>query len=306
MAKSTVEREGGVTAAEELKALQKEVRTLLRPFFEFSESGSKDLDVDALDQILKRRPNAESLARELDHFVHRLSTVRGRLAAEGEKQFEILLADFVRGERTRGVPPRDPNTSTWRIGRLTSAIYEPQARGDRGILDLEHDAKRQAVRVHYDGEKLLDWERVSRAEDLEQVVDRAYKLLESYAIPRQDMILVFAAAYHVCEERGRRSGKVDPGLVPVKEFLQEIPVELTRHVIGMKGANAKLPFQQIPHWAFLYNLDRYQVIPSWPPGTPRLALEIGNQAAVRERRCVPICCLQSQGQRQCCYIKKVS
>lgn len=290
--------------AEEFNRLKKQTQQLLRPYLDLVKLSLKDVNAESLEQIAKYRPNSASLAKELEALSEQFKAFKQHYLAEAQDRFRVAVAEFVRTRQSTGPQPREVGAAIWRVGRLSSAIHAPQVDADRGILDIETDVTRQCARVLYDGEKLLPWSSVTRSSDLDAIVSKAYRQLESQAIPVSEMTEVFASAYDHYLELGRKEGKVDPGLVPILEFYHQVRLELTRRALIKQGPEGKIPFSEFPRWAFLFNLDRYQVIDSWNYPSPRLSLEVGTQATIRQGRCLIVSCLQSQGHRQCCFIKR--
>jgi len=306
MAKGTTKSSTDDIFANSLTQARNEIAKLLTPYLKILKLETKGpMTIEALDKVLQQLPPTDSLARELKSLEDHLRNVRRGLAAQLEEQFCIAFTDFIRKEQEQEPRPREVASSTWRIGRLAPAIHFPEVRQDRGILDVEQDPSRQRIRIRYDGEEILGWSSAANLDDIDGLVDSAYKLLETCAIPKDQLPPLFAAAYEACEEERGRSGCTDPGLVPILDFGQQVRIAMDRQVLQKKGPWATLPIREFKKYAFLYNLDRYQVLQHGQEGPPRLSLETGVQATIREGKCVLV---SSQGQdlRQCCFIRKVA
>lgn len=306
MVKATPQGSVDPSFSEEFNRLKKETQSLLRPYLELLQVKPGDLKTaQALDPVLKRRTDCSSLARELHSVLERVQALRDRINVTAVENFKMAFASFIRAEQAGDCKPREIKPSTWRLGRLSEAIHNPVNRADRGILELEADPGRQAVRVYYDGQELVGWTAATTLEEIQGVVDGAYAKLESCLLPNSQLTRLFASAYLACARSRAGVGSIDSGLVPVKDFLCELRVEMTREEVARSGASAKLKFNEFPHWAYLYNIDRYQAIPGFPDDVVQVAFQVGTQASIREGHSVKIS-IHGQDHRLCTLVSRAN
>lgn len=246
----------------ELRALQAEYRKLGKLFDALGQV--KPGNPESLDQLEKRLqalPSGELLGRAVEELRRKTQAFLDRVRHYRSEAFRRIETDFIREVRAREQFVRELD-SGWRVGPFEIQVRREQSR----------------VRFLYNHEVMIDWSPVGDGVDLDALQAKAVSMLESAALPEEQLTTVFWEAYQQLGRAQERGSE----LVPILDFYREVRVALVRHELQARRPDARLSHTEFPRWAFLYNVDRYRALRSQLDGG-RVGFETGSQQESRTK-----------------------
>lgn len=226
-------------------------------------AGLKESAVDALEQLqtATKKVPADTIAPAIAELKENATRFIAEVDRAVVEQFKRAEAQFINDARSNGRAPRQVNDG-WRVGPLEFSMKRPQAQ----------------VTVRYNREPLLPARTIASAEDLQAVEADALSLLESAAMPEEELERVFWRAYRSAIAE-LAEGNHEAKRVPVKDFYVWVRLHYVGEELRTGKPDREVKRTTMPRWAFLYNLDRYRKI-TGVDASRRLWLDQGAQAEI--------------------------
>lgn len=234
-----------------------------------------------LEKCLKELPKGEMLGRAIDDWKAKTLSVLDRIIAERKQEFSRYVSEFIRNCRAQMISTREFQNA-WRVGPLELKLRPEQA----------------TAQFAYNNQVVLKWFPVSSVDDLAAKYVTVNKELERFRLPIDLLSEVFFDAYEYLRWKRNNANSSNDRAVPARKFYQEVRVALLRKRIELKQ-----PYNDLPLWAFLYNLDLYFASITHIPQSKKLGLQTGSQHEVSKGFGIVVNGLDAlQDYKTICYI----
>ncbi len=243
----------------DLQTLQQDAKALSSVLIALQKLKPKDANfLEQLKRAISRLPDGSTASTVLDDLSRRATALLEQEAAQRIKDFRSHEATFVRSMQGSGVPVRE-FSSSWRIGAVEVELQREESR----------------VRCAYNRDVILPWRPVSGEADLHSALGDAVTLLDTHAIPIDELVPLIERA-HDDAVRHVPASK-DSGLVPILELLRSLRIERFRADLASGQPGKSLRNHELPMWALLHNLDRYRDHTAKNDVSPRVGFQTGSQ-----------------------------
>jgi len=269
---------------EKLKQVKIELKKICKDINYFLKAELKSLkDVEEFEKRLKKL-STEILCQDLRQWEENSLKIFAEVVTEQRRKFGSYVAEFIKYQRENNVPLKELHNA-WRVSHL-KMMLKPET---------------SSVKFVYNDQNIMDWKVVSATEGIRKNFEQATKELERYMLPTGIFTDLLLRAYEYYFLRKRKDKITVPSGIPIKDFYEELQVELFR----LKLSNRKIKVEKLPLWAFLYNLDRYFANYKNIPSNKRIAVQSGSQHEIQKGMGMVLNGLNPLDEyKTCCYVKK--
>lgn len=245
----------------EFKLLKSELKNIFRDVEALLKIDIKTFkDMQTFEDKLIKSALGTDMGQAFEDWKSRARQLVGRTRSESREEFGRYVTEFVRTRQEAGVKTRDFQKA-WRLGPLKMELKPDQA----------------SVRFLYNDQILCGWTAITSSSDIDKLCGYALKQLEDHAIPNELLVELLEAAIEMAKFQMKPSPASESTHVPIKEFFFETEMMLIRRNKLHKG---KYKVQNLPLWAFLYNVDRYRSMLKDLPIEKRLQFDHGSQQEI--------------------------
>lgn len=251
----------------QLKALQGEIKNLIRPLRQFAEKKwKKPPTLKELEKLQAAIPKGASLGEAVDVASNSLRTLVANIRRERSEGFGRLVSSYIRALKSQGITPIETGGG-WRINEI----------------ELELKPETSQARTLYNQVPLFPvsgWAMVTSIDDLTELRGKALEMLKQVQsrIPDDMLKKLLIESYHQARSKREAAGVSHADLVPIVELYRMFRVVLVSGELEGQKPDKALTFASIPRWMFLNVLDRYQSLVGQKESEGRLMFQTGSQA----------------------------
>jgi len=160
------------------------------------------------------------------------------------------------------------------------------------------------ARCLYNREVVVPWRRINSVDDLKAVLNAAWDLLEKSKMEPKFLEQVLWNAYRKSLQGSQ--GTLDNQRIPIHDFYREVRLEIVRQTLSPKKNVSKKIVNDLPLWAFLFNLDLYRSRGNEIDQSKRLIFETGSQREHSQGMAMTFHGLHAtEDYREFCFVKSI-
>lgn len=270
----------------EINTWLKEFKQKFQPVGQILESSYKPELLDGLEKNINACGNlGHSEGSPVHELLSRGKDLISKARAQRKESFNALMAEFIRGLKSQGVPLKEFNQA-WRVGLLKE---NPGEWWEFGAIDIRYNALASTASTQYCELPLMEPQDLTTPEDLGKLLQASTKTLEKLRFEKAYALEVFEEAMQRCSKMANAHH------IPIQDFFLEIGACLFRQKLARrKGVPAASDYSKMQ---FTVLCDQYRINSAQLDAEKRIHFETGGQSTIQKGGSFTLCGIGTQEQK---------